>query len=241
MVGYVTKRRENYNPQTKHQTEIFEVEKNFLLSRASKRKRVVVQKHGRLKVQSVRERHERSYLSATKTRGSLSRRAFWRGMYDKIGAFCASFCCSEVIEKLRKQPGRALQPHDIPGACLNPIRMDFLTELSLDENEFHADCTQNDTLLKRAAFSAKKIQSTGAAKLLQRLQLFVHRVLKSFVVDRNLKFTWGFWRWLTSLLGVQPKLLYCRWTPDWSTVRNDHSNFTWVAQIQLSNVAWQLR
>lgn len=205
MIGYVTKTEKCYSPQIQHQAENYEVENDLLLWTANNEKRVFIPEHESLREDMVRGHHEPSHLGAAKTYGSLARQVFWKGMYEDVISFCAKCHGCQINKKPNKQPGGALQPHDIPKAGLDTITIDFLTELPLDEKGVDAIFIVVDKLSKRAVFipTKKTLNAIEAAELLQRFVFSVHGVPRKFISDRDPKFNSTFWKGLTKLLDIE--------------------------------------
>jgi hypothetical protein len=105
----------------------------------------------------------------------------------------------------RHRPYGLLQPLEPPEQPFDSISFDFITKLPVIEKGHDSICVFVDRLTKMAYFAPcnEEISAKKFAKLyLDTVQ--VHQGLsKTFVSDRDTRFTSAFWRELTDLLGTR--------------------------------------
>jgi hypothetical protein len=112
---------------------------------------------------------------------------------------------SQRYKSQSHQPYGLLQPLEMPEGPSDSISYDFITKLPLTPRGHDSICVFVDRFLKMAFFVPchETITAKGFAKLYVDHVQATQGLSKTFISDRNTRFTSAFWQKVTALLGTR--------------------------------------
>jgi hypothetical protein len=181
------------------------VNSNGFVLRGSK---VVITDSPDLKRLLITEFHDTPYaghFGQNKTYEAVSKFFWWPSLKADVQHHISGCDSLQRHKARRHRPYGLLQPLEPPEQPFDSIGFDFITKLPVTEKGHDSICVFVDRLTKMAYFAPcnEEISAKKFAKLyLDTVQ--VHQGLsKTFVSDRDTRFTSAFWRKLTDLLGTR--------------------------------------
>lgn len=170
--------------------------------------RIVIPENPDLRRLLIMEFHDTPYsghFGQTKTYEAVAKFFWWPSLKADV-LHHVSTCDLCMRNKARRhKPYGLLQPLEPPEQPFDSVSYDFITKLPLTPKGHDSICVFVDRLTKMAYFAAcnETITAKGFAKLyVDTVQ--VHQGLsKTFVSDRDTRFTSAFWREVAELLGTR--------------------------------------
>src|SRR3954464_3607715 len=145
-------------------------------------------------------------MGIEKTKESIARNFYWRGMDSNIRAYVSSCDLCQRNKTSRQTPAGLLQPLPIPEYNWQQISMDFIVQLpETTRTKKDAIVVFVDRLSKQVHLEATNTTATAPdiAKIFFDT-IFRHHGLPTVIVcDRDAKFTSNFWKALFNLTNTK--------------------------------------
>lgn len=156
----------------------------------------------------ISEFHDTPYaghFGQTKTYQAIAKFFWWPSLKADVLQY-VSVCDPCLRHKTRRhRPYGLLQPLEPPEQPFDSISFDFITKLPLTPTGNDTICVFVDRLTKMAYFEpcSETIKPKGFAKLYLDTVFALQGLSKTFVSDRDSRFTSAFWREVTEILGTR--------------------------------------
>jgi hypothetical protein len=159
----------------------------------------------------LREYHDTptaGHLGYDKCLANIRRNYFWNSLTQDLKRFISSCTTCQQIKPSNQLPAGLLKPLSIPHRPWESIAMDFMLSLPISDKGNDGVIVFTDRLTKFSHFVPCRttITAEGVADLYFENVFRLHGLSRSFVSDRDSKFTSIFWTKLCSLLGTDMRL-----------------------------------
>ncbi len=173
--------------------------------------RLCVPSEASIRTLLLREHHDTptaGHLGFDKCLEKIRRHYFWHSLTQDLKKFISSCSTCQRVKPSNQLPVGLLKPLDIPHRPWESIAMDFMMSLPTTEKGHDGIVVFTDRLTKYTHFVPchSTITAEGVADLYVDNVFRLHGLSRSFVSDRDSKFTSMFWSKLCSLLGTDMRL-----------------------------------
>ena len=161
-----------------------------------------------LKTQILAEYHDTPYsghYGIDKTRRAVGRVFWWPSLAEDVTKY-VSFCVLCQRNKSRRhKPFGTLQPIAVPDQPWQTISFDFIVKLPVTKRGNDSICVFVDKLTKMVHFVAcrESMSAPEFAELYVDNVFRLHGLSEKFITDRDVRFTSGFWKGVTELIGTK--------------------------------------
>jgi hypothetical protein len=164
---------------------------------------IVVPDNFDLRKLMIRETHDSPYAGhygTTKTLRTVGKLFWWPSLKVDVIDFISSCPPCQRNKARRHRPYGLLQPLELPEGLFDSLSYDFITKLPLTPRGHDSICVFVDRFSKMAFFVPKEITAQGFAQLYVDHVWATQGLSKTFIFDRDTRFTSVFWREVTILL-----------------------------------------
>ena len=193
--------RDANSPENRH----LRVNSSGFVVRESK---IVIPENPDLKRLLITEFHDTPYaghFGQTKTYEAVAKFFWWPSLKADVLYHVSACDLCQRNKARRHRPYGLLQPLEPPEQPFDSISYDFITKLPLTPRGHDTICVFVDRLTKMAYFAPcnETITAKGFAKLYVDTVQTHQGLSKTFVSDRDVRFTSAFWREVAELLGTR--------------------------------------
>ena len=169
---------------------------------------IVVPDNPDLRSLILQECHDTPYsghYGTGKTLRAVGKLFWWPSLSADVAAFVLSCTTCQRNKHRRHRPYGLMQPLELPDGPFDSISYDFITKLPLTPQGNDTICVFVDRFSKMAIFvpCTETITAKGFAKLYVDHVQAAQGLSKTFVSDRDTRFTSAFWQEVTALLGTR--------------------------------------
>jgi hypothetical protein len=169
---------------------------------------IVVPDNSDLRTLIIRETHDSPYAGhygITKTLRAVGNLFWWPSLKVDVTNFISACPPCQRNKSRRHRPYGLLQPLKMPEGPFDSISYDFITKLPLTPRGHDSICVFVDRFSKMAFFVPcnEKITGKGFAKLYVDHVQATQGLRKTFISDRDTRFTSAFWQEVIALLGTR--------------------------------------